>query len=47
VEDTLGGQVPAMIATGGQFITFHRDGKLRLLAMSGAQRSPFSPNIQP
>lgn len=45
VKDTLGGQVPAMIATEGQFITLYRDGKLRLLATSGAQRSPFSPNV--
>ena len=34
-----------MIATVGQFITLYRDGKLRLLATSGAQRSPFSPNV--
>lgn len=45
VIDLLGGQVPAMIATEGQFINYYREGKLRLLATSGAQRSRFSPNV--
>lgn len=45
VKDTLGGQVPAMIANEAQFITLYRDGRLRLLATSGATRSPFSPNV--
>jgi tripartite-type tricarboxylate transporter receptor subunit TctC len=45
VRDTLGGQVPAMIASEAQFITHYREGKLRLLATSGAQRSPFSPDV--
>ncbi|BDT68731.1 hypothetical protein os1_29180 [Comamonadaceae bacterium OS-1] len=45
VKDTVGGQVPAMIANEAQFINLYREGKLRLLATSGAQRSPFSPNV--
>jgi tripartite-type tricarboxylate transporter receptor subunit TctC len=45
VKDTMGGQLTAMMATEGQFITFLPEGKLRLLATSGAQRSPFSPNV--
>lgn len=45
VKDTMGGQVPAMIANEAQFINLYREGKLRLLATSGAQRSPFSPNV--
>lgn len=45
VKDTMGGQVPAMIANEAQFINLYREGKLRLLATSGAQRSQFSPNV--
>jgi tripartite-type tricarboxylate transporter receptor subunit TctC len=45
VKDTLGGQVPAMMATEGQFITYLKDGKLRMLATSGTQRSRFSPQV--
>lgn len=45
VKDTLGGQLTAMMATEGQFVTFLPEGKLRLLATSGAQRSRFSPNV--
>lgn len=45
VRDTLGGQVPAMMANEGQFAAYARDGKLRLLATSGEKRSRFSPNV--
>lgn len=45
VKDTIGGQVPAMIATEGQFAAYLHDGKLRLLATSGRQRSRFSPQV--
>jgi len=45
VKDTLGGQLTAMMATEGQFVTFLPEGKLRLLATSGAQRSRFSPSV--
>ncbi len=47
VKDTLGGQLTAMMATEGQFVTFLPEGKLRLLATSGAQRSRFSPKCPP
>lgn len=45
VKDAMGGQLPAMMATEGQFITYLPDGKLRLLATSGQQRSRFSPKV--
>ena len=45
VRDLIGGQLPAMMATEGQFITFFRDGRLRMLATSGPARSRFSPGV--
>lgn len=45
VKDTLGGQLTAMMATEGQFIAYLPDGKLRLLATSGTQRSRSSPQV--
>lgn len=45
VTDVVGGQIAAMFTPSGDFIANHKAGKLRLLATSGQQRSPFSPEV--
>lgn len=38
-------QIAAMVTPSGDFISNHRAGKLRILATSGAKRSPFIPDV--
>ena len=45
VTDVVGGQLAAMVTPSGDFIPNHRAGKLRLIATSGAARSPFTPEV--
>ena len=45
VTDVVGGQIAAMVTPSGDFIANHKAGKLRLIATSGKQRSPFSPEV--
>ena len=45
VTDVVGGQIAAMVTPSGDFIANHKAGKLRVLATSGRQRSPFSPDV--
>ncbi|MDM0085955.1 MULTISPECIES: Bug family tripartite tricarboxylate transporter substrate binding protein [unclassified Variovorax] len=45
LNDLLGGQVPVAIDTSDVVLPQHEAGKLRILALSGAQRSPFAPTI--
>jgi tripartite-type tricarboxylate transporter receptor subunit TctC len=45
VADLLGGQVPAAVNVLGNFIEQHRAGKLRVLATSGAARSPLLQDV--
>jgi len=45
VTDVVGGQIAAMVTPSGDFIANHKAGKLRLLATSGRERSPFSPDV--
>lgn len=45
VNDLLGGQVPAGITVLSQLLKHHEAGKLRILATSGAQRSPMAPDV--
>lgn len=45
VTDVVGGQVAAMITPHGDFIANAKAGKLRILATSGAKRSPFVPDV--
>lgn len=45
IQDLLGGQVSAMSSPIGDYLPYLKDGKLRLLATSGAQRSRFAPNV--
>lgn len=45
VTDLVGGQIAAMVTPSGDFIANHKAGKLRVLATSGAKRSPFLPDV--
>jgi tripartite-type tricarboxylate transporter receptor subunit TctC len=45
VQDVLAGQVPSGIGSLSEFIEHHRAGKLRVLAVSGTQRSRIAPEI--
>jgi tripartite-type tricarboxylate transporter receptor subunit TctC len=45
VTDVVGGQIAAMVTPSGDFIPNHKAGKLRILATSGRQRSPFTPDV--
>ncbi len=45
VADVVGGQIASMITPAGDFIQFHRAGKLRILATSGKERLPFTPEV--
>ncbi|MGJ7522649.1 Bug family tripartite tricarboxylate transporter substrate binding protein [Variovorax sp. LT1P1] len=45
LNDLLGGQVPVAVDTADVVLPQHEAGKLRILALSGAQRSPFAPKI--
>jgi len=43
--DLMGGQIPCGIDGLGNLIELHRAGKIRILAVSGAERSPLAPSI--
>ena len=45
VTDVVGGQIAAMVTPHGDFIPNHKAGRLRLIATSGRQRSPFVPDV--
>ena len=45
VTDVVGGQIAGMVTPHGDFISNHKAGKLRILATSGAKRSPFVPEV--
>jgi tripartite-type tricarboxylate transporter receptor subunit TctC len=45
IQDLLGGQVPAMSSPIGDYLAHLKEGKLRLLATSGAARSRFAPDV--
>jgi tripartite-type tricarboxylate transporter receptor subunit TctC len=45
IAQLLGGQISAMSSPLGDYLPHVATGKLRLLAMSGAVRSPFAPNV--
>jgi tripartite-type tricarboxylate transporter receptor subunit TctC len=42
----LGGEVDMVVAQLPAVVTFHRSGKVRALAISGAKRSPALPGVQ-
>ena len=45
VVDLIGGQLASMFTPHGDFLANHKAGKLRILATSGKQRSPFVPEV--
>lgn len=45
INDTLGGQVAAVISTTPSLLPMLRDGRLKLLATSGAKRDPNTGNV--
>lgn len=45
VNDVLGGQVSAIIAPEGTFLPFQKEGRIRVLATTGAERSKFFPEV--
>jgi tripartite-type tricarboxylate transporter receptor subunit TctC len=44
LQDLLGGQISAMSSPVGDYLPYLKTGKLRLLAISGQNRSPFVPD---
>lgn len=45
IQDLLGGQVSSMCSPVGDYLPHLKSGRLRLLATSGPQRSPFTPDV--
>jgi tripartite-type tricarboxylate transporter receptor subunit TctC len=45
IQDLLGGQISAMSSPVGDYLPHLKSGRLRLLAISGPQRSPFVPEV--
>jgi tripartite-type tricarboxylate transporter receptor subunit TctC len=45
LTDLVGGQVPVVFTTTTDLLPMHKAGKIRILATSGAQRSPFLPDV--
>lgn len=45
MEDLIGGQVPASINPVSEVIAFAKAGSIRALAVTGAKRSPFLPDV--
>ncbi len=45
VADMIGGQLASMFTPHGDFLANHRAGKIRIIATSGAKRSPFVPEV--
>ncbi len=45
ITDVIGGQLAAMVTPHGDFLANHKAEKLRVIATSGAKRSPFLPDV--
>ncbi len=45
LTDLVGGQVPVVFTTTTDLLPLHKAGRIRILATSGAQRSPFVPEV--
>ena len=45
VTDVVGGQIASMVTPHGDFLANHKAGKLRIIGVSGAKRSPFVPEV--
>jgi tripartite-type tricarboxylate transporter receptor subunit TctC len=44
-QDLIGGQIPLMVDTASETIEHHKAGKVRILAVTGAQRSKALPDV--
>ena len=45
IQDVLGGHLPAVVSPVAEALPHHQSGKLRLLAVTGARRSRFLPEV--
>jgi len=45
ITDMMAGHLPFALSPSAQFTEMHKAGKLRLIATSGMQRSPFTPEV--
>ncbi len=45
IADLIAGQIPVMFTTTGDLLPHYKAGKLRLLATSAPQRTPFTPDV--
>lgn len=45
LKDLAGGHVPMVVTTTSDLMEMHKSGRIRVLATSGAQRSPFLPDV--
>lgn len=45
LTDLIGGQIPMIVTTVSDLTEMHKDGRVRVLAVSGAKRSPFMPEV--
>ncbi len=45
IVDMMGGQIPAVSAPLGEFLPHMKDGRVRVLAVTGAERSKFMPDV--
>jgi tripartite-type tricarboxylate transporter receptor subunit TctC len=45
LKDLIGGQIPILVTTISDLSEMHKAGRIRVLATSDAQRSPFLPDV--
>lgn len=45
IQDLIGGQIPVIIDPLSNALPYHREGRLRILAITGKQRSAFAPDV--
>ena len=45
VSDLVGGQISTMMGPSGDFLSYYKAGKVRVLATSGPKRNPYLPNV--
>jgi tripartite-type tricarboxylate transporter receptor subunit TctC len=45
IEDLLGGHVPASVNPVSEVIAYAKSGSIRILAVTGAERTPFLPDV--
>lgn len=45
MQDLIGGHVPACVNVLGEFLPYRGSGKVRVLATTGAKRSPYMPDV--